>query len=772
MVHVLVVEDSPTQAARLCAELEAAGFEVSAATNGADALRELESRRFDVVVSDVVMPGMTGYELCRTIKDNPELRDIPVVLLTSLGDPLEVVNGLESGADNFMRKPYETEQVVSRLRSAVQNRELRKNGRFQLGVQLSFLDREFEITADRQQILDLLISTFEELVVTSREVRQHERELEEAGAKLEEQLQLVELERKRLSAVLDAVPVALFVTSPEGSISHVSKASGRTLQDDLQTILGSRLDDVVCCVDADDRPVASAMLPHHRAAEDGASASSGESFDLFMARPDGARVPVVLQASPIFDDARRSAGCVTTIHTLGGLAEHDPLTGLATAATFLDRAAGLLGPGHGPAGLLVVELDHFDVIQASLSTSERNDIVLDVARGLRQVLDARRGARSANDSLLGYLGGQRFGVLLTDLPDSFRAVHLAETARRVISSAGLERGGRHVTASVGVAVSDGAQQGTHLFTAATEAVAKAVRLGGDRVETVGVSAAKEAMDRLQLAIDLRAAIDRDEIELHYQPEYQLSSGELVGFEALARWRHPQIGPIAPPLFIGLAEQSGLIVALGRQLMRRACLEAQSWTGLRTLPSVAVNVSAIQLRAEFVTEVVAVLDETGLDPSRLLLEITETAAMDDPEQTVPVIDELRQLGVRFSLDDFGTGYSSLTQLTRIQFDQLKLDQTFVALIDRPGPNAEVAKGVIGLARSLDIPVVAEGVETQEQLDVLGQLSCAIGQGYLWSKPIPGELVGDFMARTVEHDGRALPARGLTDDLTDGRRPDLV
>jgi EAL domain-containing protein (putative c-di-GMP-specific phosphodiesterase class I)/PAS domain-containing protein len=490
--------------------------------------------------------------------------------------------------------------------------------------------------------------------------------LSSGDMRLEEQLQRVELARKRLSAVLDAVPVPLFVTSAEGSVSHVSKASGRVVQADLQTVLGRRLDEAVLLVDADDRPVPSAMLPHHRATEKGMAASRGESFDLFLARPDGARVPVVLQASPILDDARRAVGCVTTLHTL---AEHDAVTGLPTAATFVDRATGLLA----------------------------------------------------------YLGGQSFGVL---------------------------RGGRSVTASVGVAVSDGAQQDAHLFTAATEAVAKAVRLGGDRGETVGVSAAKEAMDRLQLAIDLRAAVDRDEIELHFQPEYELSSGELVGFEALARWRHPELGPIAPPVFIGLAEQSGLIAVLGRQLMRRACVEAQSWVGLRTPPSVAVNVSAIQLRPEFVTEVVAILAETGLDPARLVLEITETAAMDDPAQTAPVIEELRQLGVRFSLDDFGTGYSSLIQLTRITFDQLKLDQEFIALIDRPGPHALVAQGVIGLARSLDIPVVAEGVETHAQLAALRQLDCAIGQGYLFSKPIPGELVADFVTRTAAHDGRPL------------------
>lgn len=181
-VHVLAVEDDPAQAARLCADLEAGGFRVTLAASGAEALLLLEATVVDVIVSDVVMPGVTGYDLCRHVKDDPRLRDVPVVLLTSLTDPLEVVAGLESGADSFIRKPYDADHLVRRLRCAVRNRELRRGGRLQAGVRLSFLDREFDITADRQQMLDLLVSTFEELVVTSRVVRAREEELEQARA--------------------------------------------------------------------------------------------------------------------------------------------------------------------------------------------------------------------------------------------------------------------------------------------------------------------------------------------------------------------------------------------------------------------------------------------------------------------------------------------------------------------------------------------------------------------------------------------------------------
>jgi EAL domain-containing protein (putative c-di-GMP-specific phosphodiesterase class I) len=253
------------------------------------------------------------------------------------------------------------------------------------------------------------------------------------------------------------------------------------------------------------------------------------------------------------------------------------------------------------------------------------------------------------------------------------------------------------------------------------------------------------MERLQLEIDLREAVERDEITLHYQPEFDVATGELRGFEALARWHRRNHGPVAPPVFIAVAEQSELIAVLGRQLLRKACTEATSWDGLggHGVLTVAVNVSTIQLRPAIVDDVRSVLEETGLEPSRLMLEVTETAAMSDPETKVPVIEKLKQVGVRFALDDFGTGYSSLTQLTHARFDQLKLDRSFVDSIDRPGTDAVVARSIISLARALDMPVVAEGVETQAQLDCLRELGCNLCQGYLLGKPMPGELVHGFL-----------------------------
>jgi diguanylate cyclase (GGDEF)-like protein len=750
MIRVLAVEDSPTQAAALSADLRSTGFTVSLARNGPEALELLAAQEFDVVLSDVVMPGMDGYELCRLVKSSPETQTIPFVLLTSLRDPLDVVSGLQSGADNFLRKPYQREQLVSRLRTAVGNRDLRRAGQLQDGMRLSFLDREFHITAERQQILDLLISTFEELVVASREIRAREEDLAAAHVQLERELHAVELERSRLRAVVDAVPVPLFVMATGGAVTHASEASARTFNTTTAQIRGRSLDDVVTFVDGAGTPIPSTKLPHHIALTEGRASSEGTAFDVFLTGPDGTGLPVVLQASPVVDDAGVLAGCVGTAHVLGALAQHDPVTGLPNSAAFLDHAANLLaGPG-GDSALMLVELDRFDVTRASFGNAVGDEVLMEASRRLRQFFERRTDVVPHSESLVGYLGGNRFGVVLAHLPDSFGILHMAESARRRLAEAYVADGDLRLTASVGVAFHDGDHRGTQLFGAASAALHRARVCGGDRVELFGRTASKEAMDRLQLEIDLRKAVERNEVELHFQPEVELATGRLVGFEALARWQHASRGAIDPQTFISLAEESGTIIPLGRHLLRLACARAQTWgerPGASDL-TIAVNVSAVQLRPTFAAEVAMVLAETGLSPSRLMLEMTETAAMNDPEATLPILEELRDHGVRLALDDFGTGYSSLAYLTQMHFDQLKLDRGFVAGIHRGDADAIVPQSIIALGQSLGVPVLAEGIEHTCQAEVLRQLGCELGQGYLFSRPLDIEATEALLDRAGE------------------------
>jgi diguanylate cyclase (GGDEF)-like protein/PAS domain S-box-containing protein len=747
VTRVLAVEDSRTQAEVLRVNLDDEGFEVGLARDGVEALARLKAEQFDIVVSDVVMPGMSGYELCQSIKGSSETQHLPVILLTSLTDPLDVVRGLECGADNFMRKPYQPDQLIARIRAALRNRHLRTGAGEQTdGVRIAVGEREFAITADRSQMLDLLVSTFQELVATSDEVRAREAELVRAHSQLEQNLAEVDFERNRLRAVVDSVPVPLFVVDPSGTVTHASEASARTFGADPEEIRGRRLDEIVRFEDSEGDAIRAEELPYCRAQNTGRRVSAGNAFDLYLRHADGRRLPVVLEASPVLDERGETVGTVGTAHVLGVLSQHDPVTGLPNNVAFLERAATLMDGHHGFAALLLLELDRFDVTRAALGHQATNQVLAEASRRLREVFEPSYGRTSRSECFLAHLGSAQFGVLLANLPDSFSVVHLADAARRVLAESRPGREGGAVTASVGVALADGVHDGSALFAAANVALRRARDTGGDHVELFGQAASQDVMDRLQLEVDLRTAVEGDEVELHYQPEIDLATGQLIGFEALARWEHHRLGPVRPDVFICLAEESGLILRLGHQLLRRACREAQTWApgAEGAALSVAVNVSAIQLRAAFVEEVTQTLEETGLHPSRLLLEVTETAAMAQPEVTLPLLEELRRRGVRISLDDFGTGYSSMALLTRVHLDQLKLDRGFVAGIQEGGRDYIVARSIVALGESLEVPVLAEGVETEAQARLLRELRCDQAQGYLFARPMRSEAVAELLA----------------------------
>jgi EAL domain-containing protein (putative c-di-GMP-specific phosphodiesterase class I) len=249
--------------------------------------------------------------------------------------------------------------------------------------------------------------------------------------------------------------------------------------------------------------------------------------------------------------------------------------------------------------------------------------------------------------------------------------------------------------------------------------------------------------------DLRHAIENDELEIHYQPEFDSQSGRLVRFEALARWRHPLLGPVSPLKFITVAEQTGLIIPLGRWMMTRACQDALAWQGREESPvQVAVNVSSVQFsRDDFAETVVQVLEETGLASSLLQIELTESVVMPGYEETLEKMKRLQSMGITISLDDFGTGYSSLSYLPRLPFDALKIDQSFVAQLEVRADSWAMVQSLISLAHNLNMAVIAEGVETAVQMQILRDLGCDEMQGYLLGKPTPDParyLTGQPMA----------------------------
>ncbi len=425
---------------------------------------------------------------------------------------------------------------------------------------------------------------------------------------------------------------------------------------------------------------------------------------------------------------------------------HDPLTGLPNRALFLDRLehAMVRGTRHGcSVAVLFVDLDRFKPVNDSLGHEVGDELLTAVGRRLRE------GLRP--EDTVARLGGDEFAVLIEDVEDTSDATLVAERVGEVLRPA-LELRDREVvlTASIGVAVSRAGQRDPdELLRAADIAMYSAKRTGKGLYKVFEPSMGSRALELLELEADLHRALEREELRLHYQPKVELATGRIVGVEALVRWEHRMRGMVPPAEFIPLAEETGLILPLGRWILEQACREAREWQGRHRIGGpleVSVNVSARQFgHPGLVGEVARVLEETGLDPKGLMLEITESVVMEDAESNVATLRELKDLGVRLAIDDFGTGYSSLSYLHRFPVDALKIDRSFVDGLGEESEDTTIVRSVISLAHALRLEVIAEGVENAEQVERLQALGCRLGQGYIFSRPLPSQELCALLER---------------------------
>jgi predicted signal transduction protein with EAL and GGDEF domain len=334
-------------------------------------------------------------------------------------------------------------------------------------------------------------------------------------------------------------------------------------------------------------------------------------------------------------------------------------------------------------------------------------------------------------------GGDEFVVLVEDMTEPSQAVGVAQKILETVAQPFVLSGREcHVTASIGISVyPEDAGDVQALLKNADIAMYRAKDSGKNIFQFYSAQANRHSLEKLALETDLRHALDRHELRLHYQPKINTRSGCITGVEALIRWDHPQLGAISPAQLISLAEETGLIIAIGDWVIRRACLDAHDWaaSGLPAIP-VAVNLSARQFGRDGLADFVGgVMRESGLQASQLELEITESAVMENAERATVVLDRLHDMGVRVSLDDFGTGYSSLGYLKRFPVDSVKIDRSFISDIPNDRDDVAITRAVIAMAHSLNMKVIAEGVETAEQVQFLSDHACDEMQGYRFSQP---------------------------------------
>ena len=424
---------------------------------------------------------------------------------------------------------------------------------------------------------------------------------------------------------------------------------------------------------------------------------------------------------------------------------HDPLTGLANRSMLEDALGALLrgAPPPGSLAVLFLDLDRFKVVNDSLGHGAGDQLLTEVARRLRLVLPA--------SSTLARLGGDEFVLLLEQIDGAERALEVAADVHRVLASP-VPVGGTEVTptASIGIAtLADHHDSVDSLLRDADAAMYLAKARGRHRTEVCDDALRDASGRRIEMERHLRRSLDVGRFAVHYQLEVALDpdGGErVVGVEALARWDHPERGLLEAGAFIELAEETGLILELGRWVLGEACRQAGRWQEQaphRDL-TMRVNLSPRQLaQPDLVDAVIEALTRSGLDPSSLCLEITETALMDDPEHGARVLTELHDLGVRLAVDDFGTGYSSLAQLKRFPVDVLKIDRSFVTGLGTGSEETAIVEAIVSMARALDLEVVAEGVERTGQLEELRRLGCQRAQGFLFGRPQPPEQVEDLL-----------------------------
>jgi diguanylate cyclase (GGDEF)-like protein/PAS domain S-box-containing protein len=543
----------------------------------------------------------------------------------------------------------------------------------------------------------------------------------------------------RYRGLLEAAPDAMVVVNQVGEIVLLNVQAEKQFGYRRDELIGQKVKNIIPKGFAE-RLIADAL----RSAEDALAQQIGTGIELNGRRKDGSEFPIEIMLSPlegaegvlvtaaIRDITTRKKAEALMIHS----SKHDFLTGLPNRMLLSDRvnqAIRMAIRHKRKVAVLFLDLDGFKHINDSLGHPTGDKLLQSVGKRL---VDCVRGSDTVSRQ-----GGDEFVVLLSEEEDSEDASVTAKRMLRAVAEAHfIDQHDLHVTCSVGVSLypDDGLNAETLIKNADT-AMYQAKENGRQTYQYFKPAMNVRAVERQSLEESLRRALERQEFVVHYQPKINLKTGKISGAEALLRWTHPTRGLVPPGQFIPVAEDCGLILPIGSWVLRQACQQAQAWVdaGL-PLGTMAVNISAMQLRNENSLEgVFAILQDTRLDPRLLEVELTESVLMKHAESTASILTALRERGVQVAVDDFGTGYSSLSYLRKFPIDALKIDQSFVAQITTVPDEIIIVKAVIGLGRSLKLRVVAEGVETQEQLAFLRAHQCDEAQGYYFSRPVPPE-----------------------------------
>lgn len=771
---VLVVDDVSANLAVVADNLTRHGFRIRVAHTGQAALKIALRTRPDLILLDVQLPDLDGFEVCRRLKADDRTFEIPVIFMTVMNQTEDKVRGFDVGGVDYITKPVQHEEVLARVTTHLRLRELTR-----------------KLEESKESLEQRVIERTSELAQTNLSLRK------EIVERQQMEVVLQHLNRE-LRAISDCNQVLVRAVNEQELLNDVCRIVceeagyrmawvGFPDSDEAKTI----------------RPVAWAghhdgYLTQSRISWDdsphgqgpgGTAIRTGEiaSIDDFAADP--CAVPwrdAALQLGfrslislPLKDDFNQVFGIFNIysstanafpkeeqrlLQELAGdlafgivtlrrrlehekveeqiehLAYHDPLTQLPNRRLLLSRLEQALVENNHESSfgaLLFVDLDNFKILNDTRGHVVGDQLLIEVAQRLTNCVGTQ--------DTIARVGGDEFMVLLENLGNSTEAGRRSEgVAEHILHELNepyfFDEHEHHNTLSVGIALFCGARQSLEeIMKQADIALYQAKKDGRNTLRFFDPELEAALAARATLEMALRRAIEQQQFFLHYQPQFDRTRG-LIGAELLIRWHHPERGLVSPAEFIPLAEESGLILPIGQWILDTACSTLKQWAynpHTREL-DLAINVSHYQFRQpDFVDQVRLALQKSGAPPNRLKIELTESLLIDDIEGSIQKMHALKALGVFFSLDDFGTGYSSLSYLTRLPLEQLKIDMSFVRNLPHNHNDAIVAQAIINLAKSLELSVIAEGVETESQRAFLEEHGCTAYQGYLFSTPVPLE-----------------------------------
>jgi len=678
---ILIVDDDASTRLLLVETLKNDGFSTIEAPDGETAVSLVAMAMPDLVLMDVRMPGIDGFAACETIRANPGGKHVPIIMVTSLEDTESVDKAYQSGATDFVCKPIVWSLITHRVRYVL------------------------------------------------RSSRNHQSLLQSEA---------------RNASLLDSLPDIKYLLNHDGEVLQFLGGDWVASGLDVNAYVGRRIDEILPSTHS--RTVGQCI-------QDTLNSGQVQTVEIEYPRDDNGQMSdMELRCIPyqgdtvllVSRDVTQRKRFDAKIHQL---AFYDGLTGLPNRELFEQHLSSAINESHQHGerlALLYIDLDRFKRINDNLGHGIGDALLKSVAeRLLNSVREDDLISRATNDSVreVSRLGGDEFVVLLTHVKEEGHVLDVADRIQRSLVQPFTHDGHEFiVTASVGIAIfPDHGRDFEELLGNADASMYHAKLNGRNSSRVFSDTVSVKSLDRLDLELELRKALEHKELHLEYQPKVDIKTWRIVGAEALLRWQHPDRGAISPAVFIPLAEETGLIVDIGNWIIESVCDQIKTWqSNMNDDLSIAINLSPLQFsHDDLVSSIERSVDKSQISPRALQLEITESLLMQDADRAASVLGKLREMGHKIAIDDFGTGYSSLSYLRKFPINSLKIDRSFVNDISSVRGDAVICKAIIAMAHSLDMEVIAEGVETTDQLEFLRQESCDQLQGYLYSKALKAD-----------------------------------